>query len=254
MPMTDAARFAYMQARIQARHGDRLTHEQWRQLDACRDLGRYLQRARASDLGKWVRHFAAHDDPLRWERSLRADWTANLMAVTGWVPEAWHAGLHFLRSLPALPVIAHLLRSERPLPWMLDDPFFADFDVSDAASFRASLAASDWAAIAAYWDAEHPVEAWFTAWRGRWPDDDQTTNAELERASRRLTAAWQRPDVGYADWRDNLERQFTALLRRRPRTIQALIGHIGLVSLDMIHLRSGLIRLNVAPHAPEDRQ
>lgn len=254
MPMTDAASYAYMQARIQARHGDRLTREQWRQLDACRDLGRYLQLARASDLGKWVRHFAAHEDPLRWERSLRADWTANLAAVTAWVPERWHACLHWLRSLPGLPGISHLLRGEQPTAWMLADPFFADLDLADTEAFRESLAGSEWAELAAHWDPEHPLEAWFDAWRGRWPGDDLRAAAELDRTCARLAAAWQAPDLDYADWLGGLERQFTALLRRRPRTILALLGHIGLVSLDMIHLRAGLIRLAVAARPAETRQ
>lgn len=251
--MTDAARFSYMQARIHARHGDRLTSDQWRQLDACRDLGRYLQLARASDLGKWVRHFAAHEDPLQWERSLRADWTANLRAVARWAPERWQAGMSWLCSLPALPALSHLLHDERPASWMPPDPFFAGLDLSNPEAFRASLAQSDWAALLEYWDPDHPVDSWFAAWRACWPDDDPQTCAELERVCGRLAEAWRAADAGHADWRDRLERQFTALLRRRPRTILALIGHIGLVSLDMIHLRYGLLRLAVARRSGENR-
>lgn len=244
--MDEGAKFAYMQARIQARHGDRLTPEQWRQLDACRDAGRYLQLARASNLGHWVRHFAAHEDPAQWERSLRADWNQNLLALAEWVPERWRPAMLWLQSLPWLPAINHLLSGERSTRWMTDDPLFADFDLSSDAAFRESLDQSAWAPLVANWDQARPVESWVSAWRTSWPGSNKSTVMLLEQACDDIAATWRAPDTYFGEWHDALEKQFIRMLRRRPRTILAMIGHLGIVSLDMTHLRAGLLRLHVA--------
>ncbi|MBT8443835.1 MAG: hypothetical protein KJO13_03765, partial [Gammaproteobacteria bacterium] len=228
--MDEGARFAYMQARIQARHGDRLTQEQWQQLDACRDAGRYLQLARASNLGHWVRHFAAHEDPAQWERSLRADWNRNLLALTDWVPDRWRATMLWLQSLPLLPAISLLLHGERPMRWMRDDPFFAEFDLSGDDAFRESLHRSAWSPLVAHWYRDHPVESWMSAWRTRWPGRDAATVMQLEQTCDDLAATWRAPDAYVREWHDALEAKFIRLLRRRPRTILAMIGHVGLVS------------------------
>lgn len=234
-----------MQARIQARHGDRLDDERWRQLDNCRDLGRFLQLARESNLREWVQHFAAQDDPSRWERSLRHDWTRNLLQVADWVPDRWHASVLWLRTLPMLPAIGHLLNGEAPAPWMHDEPFFADLDLTDGDAFRDSLADSPWRAMLDHWNPERPVESWLAAWRALWPAGDNAVKADLERTCERLASTWDNADE-QLEWRGALEIEFTRLLRRRSRTILALLGHIGLVSLDMAHLRAGLMRLTIA--------
>lgn len=249
--MNEGAKFAYMQARIQARHGDRLTREQWQQLDACRDAGRYLQLVRASNLGHWVRHFAAHEVPAQWERSLRADWNGNLLALADWVPERWRDAMLWLQSLPLLPAINHLLQGERPPRWMIDDPLFSEFDLSGPDAFRESLQESAWSALLETWDRARPVESWVSAWRTSWPRADSSTVAELEQVCDDLAATWHEPDADFAQWHDVLETRFTRLLRRRPRTILAMIGHVGLVSLDMLHLRAGLLRLHVAAYRSE---
>ncbi|MFW2403518.1 MAG: hypothetical protein ACN4GT_02045 [Gammaproteobacteria bacterium] len=249
--MDERAKFAYMQARIQARHGDRLTQEQWRQLDSCRDAGRYLQLARASNLGHWVRHFAANEDPAQWERSMRADWNRNLLALSDWVPERWRAAILWLQSLPLLPAINHLLHGERPMRWMTDDPLFADFDLSGEHAFRESLDRSAWSPLIANWNPAHPVDSWVSAWRISWPGNDASTNMQLEQACSDIAATWHASDANFGKWHDTLETKFIRLLRRRPRTILAMLGHLGLVSLDMIHLRAGLLRLHVVNHRTE---
>lgn len=254
MPLTDAAAFAYMQARIQARHGDRLTPEQWRQLDTSRDLGRYLQLARASGLDAWARHFDAREDPREWERSLRAEWSSYVESVAQWAPERWHESLSWLQSLPYLPAVEHLLRGEPPPSWARDDPFFAALDLAGPDAFRDSLAASEWSALPAAWRPERPVASWLAAWRTSWPATDPAITAELDRTCRELASAWDEAEPAHAEWLARLEARFTALLRRRSRTILALIGHIGLVSLDLIHLRAGLMRLHVAARTAGDRR
>jgi hypothetical protein len=251
MATTDAALFAYIQARIQARHGDRPDEELWRRLDTSRDAGRYLQLARDSGLRDWVRHFAAHDDPAQWERSLRADWARTLAQLTGWPPREWRAAMLWLRLLPALPAIALILRGTPPPAWVHDDPFFAALDPSDPQAFRASLERSPWQALLEHWDDERPWQSWLASWRALWPAGDERVTAQLEISCGRTAAAWDPAAPDHKHWHAILEREFTRLLRRHPRTMLALFGYIGLVSLDMLHLRAGLIRLHIAQQAPE---
>lgn len=245
MRTTDSATFAYMQARIHARHSDRLNREQWRQLDTCRDLGRFLQLARESNLRPWVQHFSAQDEPSRWERSLRRDWNRNLLQVAQWVPDRWHASIVWLQTLPMLSAVGHALNGERVPPWMHDEPFFAALDLTDHHTLLDSLNETRWQPLADHWDADRPVESWFAAWRTLWPPRDGAVAIELTQACKRIASAWDGTDDQY-EWRDALEIQFTRLLRRHARSILALLGHIGLVSLDMAHLRAGLIRLHIA--------
>jgi hypothetical protein len=245
MPMTESAAYAYMQARIQARHGDRLMRDQWRQLDTCRDLGRFLQIARVGALGQWTQHFTAQEDPAQWEMSLRSDWRANLSQLTDWLPDRWRPAMHFLQSLPALPAIAHLLNGEPPTAWMSTDPFLMQFDLADAETFRASVQSSDRSALMEYWNQEHPAESWLNAWRTTWPATDRENARRLETICREVAASWNGAEADYWQWHDRLERIFTGLLRRQPRSILAMLGHVGLVSLDMLHLRAGLMRLYV---------
>jgi len=245
MRTTDTATFGYMQARIQARHGDRLDQEQWRQLDTCRDLGRYLQLARESNLRQWVQHFAAQDEPARWEDSLRHDWTRNLQQVAKWVPDDWHASILWLETLPMLPAISHMLNGEPAAPWVHAEPFFSELDLTDGQTFRDALNNSHWHALLHHRDPDHPVESWLAAWRALWPAGNKAVAADLEQACKELASAWDSADE-QSEWRRALEARFTKLLRRHTRTILALLGHIGLVSLDMAHLRGGLIRLHIA--------
>ncbi|MEA2078575.1 MAG: hypothetical protein U9P00_01725, partial [Pseudomonadota bacterium] len=52
--MNNVVRFAYAQARLQARHGQRADEKVWRHLHSTGDLSNYLQMARQTVLRPWV--------------------------------------------------------------------------------------------------------------------------------------------------------------------------------------------------------
>jgi hypothetical protein len=65
--------FAYVQARLQARHGQRPSEDRWRLLESSPDLASYLQGARSTSLRPWVVHLPAESSTHQVERSLRID-------------------------------------------------------------------------------------------------------------------------------------------------------------------------------------
>ena len=52
--MTSAAQLAYLQARLQARHGDRPSPDDWRMAEASADLSHYLDALGRTSLKRWV--------------------------------------------------------------------------------------------------------------------------------------------------------------------------------------------------------
>lgn len=142
-----------------------------------------------------------------------------------------------------LPALTHLLGAEPATAWMHEDEFFADLDLTGTDAFHASLGQSDWQALLDHWDPDHPAGSWFAAWRTQWPE--RAPVAELEHACRDLASTWSAA-LERQRWQAALDARCTRLLRRHARTILALIGHVGLVSLDVTRLRAGLIRLHIS--------
>ena len=75
------SRLAYVQARLQYRHGQRPDPERWRLLEANADLGSYLESARSTSLKPWVQHLSADARIHDVERALRRDWRLYVDAV-----------------------------------------------------------------------------------------------------------------------------------------------------------------------------
>ena len=65
--MTERA-FAYVQARVQARHGGRPGPDAWQALEASHTPGHYLAVARAGALARWVDGLAETADLHRTEQ------------------------------------------------------------------------------------------------------------------------------------------------------------------------------------------
>jgi len=248
MTVSEAPVFAYMQARIQARHGERLSAEHWQQLEASRDLGHYLQLLRQTPLVALVRHLSPTDPPSSWERSLRRDWNEYLDQVSDWAPVRWRDTLYWLHLLPVLPGIAHLLAGRDPLPWMREDDFFLGLELSSEEGFRESLAQSRWGELLQHWQDPQPIRAWFYAWQNQLPKGEQATWEHLRAGWARLEQSQSLLLGSRSTWRDSLEKQFVMLIRRRARTVLSLLGHIGMVSLDTQRLRAKLLGLYLASY------
>jgi len=248
MRTRDGPAFAYMQARIQARHGERLSAEQWQQLEASRDLGHCLQLLHQTSLRGMVRHLSPEDLPASWERSLRRDWNRYVDQVSAWAPEKWREMLYWLHLLPVLPGIAHVLAGRDPLPWMQQDDFFLPLDMSNSERFRNSLQASPWGALLPQLQTGHPVLAWLNALHTVFPRGEQESWTQLLGIWSRIEGHLFESPESRSSWREGLEKEFISLIRKQARTVFSLLGHIGLVSLDTQRLRAKLLSLYLADY------
>lgn len=246
MKSGERARFGFMQARIQARHGQRLGGDQWRQLESCREPGRYLQLLQQGSLRWASREMSAGDTVQAWERILRRQWHAYLHEVTGWAPAPWSPFLAWLHRLPQLPMLQHLARGGEVLPWMTQDTRLRGLleRTPDSTATHPGAGATpgespqDVAPVLS-------LDGWYAAWLRRLPGRASPAARELDALRSRMRDVNTSAGPGLAEWREAVEGEFTWLLRRRARSILALVGHLGLVGLDLQRLRGTLLVLAI---------
>lgn len=119
--MSHGARFAYAQARLQARHGMRPTEQLWRRLASTGDLANFLQQAQQTTLRPWVLGLQATQTSHTMELSLRQHFRRYTDEVAGWLPGNWCAVVRAAKRLPDLPALQYLLRGEAAPRWLLED-------------------------------------------------------------------------------------------------------------------------------------
>ena len=217
-----------------ARHSQRPGKEQWQQLEHCRSLEAFLQMARQSSLGGWVRHFEAGDDSGTWERSLRRDWQAYLAQLVSWTPARWQPALAWTAVLPSLPGIARVLSGKPPAAWMDADDFFRGMNLHDSPAFREELGSGPWGALLEAWEDNSPLGAWRLSWQPLWPRHRQS-------ALPRLDAGWHLLDKPEMAWAEELDAFLVGVMRYQQPTILAATAHLGLLSLDLGRLRGNLL-------------
>ena len=254
--MTATAMFNYVQARLQARHGERPNEETWRLLESSTDLGTYLQRARGTALAPCVQSLTPQADTHSIEQSLRRHWQAYCERVAGWAPSPWYAAVSWTRTLPELPFIVHLARGGSARPWMLHDRNLAPLAMEDAQRRRDALAQSPLGAVAEAVAAQtHPLKAWLDAWEKNWPEGETIHGAENFRRviSQYLQGILTRPqaNTGGPELRAPLEKALTAFFRSDAGSIGAVFAHLGLVLLDIERLRGGLVLRALFPRPAE---
>ena len=103
--MSVSPQWSYVQARLHARHGERLQEGDWRLLEAARSVDQFIERARASSLRRFADPLNARMTSHAIERTLRATWRAYVAEVASWVPAEWRAAVLWTSQLPELPLI-----------------------------------------------------------------------------------------------------------------------------------------------------
>jgi hypothetical protein len=240
--------FAYVQARLQARHGQRPSEDRWRLLESSPDLASYLQGARSTALRPWVMHLPSESNAHQVERSVRGDWEAYVGEVSAWVPPPWRAGVDWFATLPYLPFFVHLVRGE-PVPgWMRDDASLGHLATEDLDRRREALAASVMGGIAqGLTEGAAPMVAWLNGWAATWP----AVGAGVARSLLEVRTAFERHDEEIRldpanspagpRLRRPLLARLNTLFRRHSGQIAAVFAHIGLMSLDLERMRGGLV-------------
>jgi hypothetical protein len=236
-------RWSYVQARLQARHGERLQEADWRSLEAARSLDQFIERARATSLRRFAQRLNAGMSSHAIERSLRAAWRDYVEEVAGWGPAEWRPAALWTSHFPDLPAIDALLRGDRP-DWALQEANLAVFtiDKSRAGDLKKSLLAPLMPAP----ERENTVPGrWLAQWRSRLPRGP--TQPALDALADAIKMHAER--LGRADrqetsgpYRRALMRSVTRMFRRHGGSPVAMFCHLALVALDLERLRGGLVR------------
>ncbi|MBI1204071.1 MAG: hypothetical protein GC182_16335 [Rhodopseudomonas sp.] len=245
--MSNQPRWRYVQARLQARHGERLTEDDWRALEAAQSFDHYLDRARATPLRRFVDRLNAAMTSHAIERHLGAAWRDYVAEIATWLDRDWQAATQWTALAPDLPALAALLRDDIPV-WLKHDTRWADFTEGDIPQRLARLEKSPFAPLLPTSDhASSLATRWTAHWRSLWPTPDRTDIRALSALMQliidhhaQLTASLP-PDTS-APHRLDLARAVTRLFRRHGASPVAVFSHLVLVALDLERLRGGLSR------------
>ncbi|UCC55979.1 MAG: hypothetical protein JSU75_11665, partial [Gammaproteobacteria bacterium] len=168
--MHGTALFAYVQTRLQARHGTRPDELVWRRLQGTGDFANYLQLAQHTTLRPWVVSLHPSQDSHEIELTLRRLFRQHVDEVARWVPAAWRPAVEWVRRVPDLPALGHLLAGEAVPAWMRNDPALRTF-TSEHISIRLdAMRQSDCTALVwAFLAGTTLADAWRDCWHELWP-------------------------------------------------------------------------------------
>jgi hypothetical protein len=238
-------RYAYAQARQQARHGSRPTEADWAHVAATADLGALLQVLRGSPVGRWTGRLGNRPGVHEIERRLREEWLREVDEVADWQPRPWRDGVRWLRWIVYLPALQKLARGGRPPAWTRVDPVLAPVVARDPRDRGESLRRTALAPLeAGFASPADTAGAWTRHWRQLWPSHGaarrplesllgETTRMEAQLAT--LPTASRADETLKA-----FERRLQLAFRRNPLSPAAAVAHLGLLALDLRRIRGAL--------------
>ena len=238
-------RYAYSQARLQARYGARPSAADWSLVAATADLGALLQVLRGSPVGRWTGRLGDRPGVHEIERRLREEWLRDVDEVAGWQPGPWRAGVHWLRWIVYLPALQKLARGGRPPNWTRVDPVLAPIVARDPRDRGNALQRTALAPLAPGFVAPADTTgAWIRRWRQLWPAP-QGARRPLEQLLGEAAGTWARLAALPADGRTDealklLERRLALAFRRNPLSPAAAAAYLGLLALDLRRIRGAL--------------
>ena len=241
MGRTDLS-FAFAQARLQSRLGERPAGADWQHLEATRDLGAVLQVLRGGRLARWTARLAARPALHEIERRMREEWLRAVDEVAAWQPPQWREGTRWMRWITYLPALQKLARGGRAPAWMRSDAVLGPIVAREPRERGPALRDTPLAPLAAgFTDPPDVPRAWATHWQTLWPAG-RGAQAPLERFLALLRAQRERlaeaPDGATSlESVQSLERRLTLLFRRHPLSAAAAAAYLGLLMIDLQRLR-----------------
>lgn len=239
------ARFAYAQARLQARYGSRPRAADWGHVAATADLGALLQVLRGSPVGRWTGRLGNRPGVHEIERRLREEWLRDVDEVAGWQPERWRDAVGWLRWIVYLPALQKLARGGRPPAWTRDDPVLGPVVARNPRDRADALRRTALASLAdGFTPPADMAGAWIRHWRQLWPSRGKARTpleALLGEATRLKAQLAALPATARTD--DTLrgfERRLELAFRRNPLSAAAAVAHLGLLALDLRRIRGAL--------------
>jgi hypothetical protein len=236
-----------VQARLQARHGDRLDEAAWRFLEAALSFDHFLERSRATSLRRFTDVIEAKMSSHAIERILRDAWRAYVAELAGWTMPSWQPPVLWAAYFPDLPVLDSLLKGTAP-DWTHEDPVFAAFARSGLPEHGQSFEASPFAPLSPAIERHGSLgKQWLSHWRSLWPQSKagnyRAMNDLVGIVASHFDALARAGLQGTSStYRHDLARAATHMFRRCAGTPVALFSHLTLVALDLERLRGGLIR------------
>lgn len=247
--MSETARFRYVQARLQSRHGDRPDDLVWRRLQSNGDLANYLQAAQQTTLRRWLTGLHSTHSSHEIERLLRRHYRDYVGEVAHWLPTRWIDTIQLIKRIPDLPALQHLMTGETIPAWMFDDPELSTFASENLGTRMEAIQNSELAWLAEGWQQEHAlIDTWLDYWRSKWPRAPRMSAGldHLARLMQEHIHAQQEHTAG-GDQRATLSRKLAAALRRYSFQPAAAVAHLGLVALDLEILRGDLVSRQLYP-------
>lgn len=227
----------YVQARLQARHGERPLENDWRALEAAHSLDHFIERARATSLRRFTDAMNMSMSSHAIERALRAAWRGYVAEVAAWVPREWRAAVLWAAYVPDLPAIDAWLKGDVQ-DWMRRDPVVTDLIDGSKKTALAPLTVEGGGTTVARWQ---------THWRLLWPQKQKAESRLLRELPGTVGAhftllAKAGPQESSGRYRHELAHAVTRLFRHHPAAPIAVFSHLILMALDLERLRGGLVR------------
>jgi hypothetical protein len=246
--------YAYAQARLQSRFGERPHTSDWQHLEATRDVGAVLQVVRAGRLARWTARITARPGVHELERRLREEWMRAVDEVASWQPEQWREGTRWMRWITYLPALQKLARGGRAPAWMRADPILGPIVAREPRERGPSLAGTPLAPLAAGFGTPPDVaKAWAAHWQTLWPDGESARRPLRQvvalMRSHRQRLAEAPPEATSRESMQSLERRLELVFRRHPLSAAAGAAYVCLMQLDLQRLR-GLLAVRALRDAP----
>lgn len=245
--MSQLVTFAYVQTRLQTRHGDRPDERTWQQLETFKELAGFLQNARRTVLRSWVLGMHDHDEYHTLETSLINQYRLYINEVANWQPQPWKQAVYWIKQLPDLPALQYLLTGNTALTWMLDDPRLKLFSATNPEQRIDYMKQSGYAPLIQAWQSGMTLpDAWVQHWQSLWPEKNiKYTPSLLQLVAllyQHLDSFRQSPFTHAWQTRETLIRQLTSLFRKSNFQPVATFIHLALVALDLERLRGDIMQ------------
>ena len=243
--MSVTATFAYVQVRLQARHGARPDEAVWRHLQGTSDFANYLQLARHTPLRHWVTTMDPAQGSDAIESELRRLFRRHVDEIAGWVPPAWRPAVLWVRRLPDLPALQYLLGGEPVPAWLQNDSELREMGCLPVESRREILEQSDCNIfLKASQAGESFPDAWMSHWRALWPRtarQDQGLEM-LGQALHQYLRVLQADSCDSVQTRcETLHGQLVSAFRRYSFQPAAVFSYLALTALELARLRGDLL-------------
>ena len=117
--------FVYVQARLQARYGQRLDAGAWSRLESLADFSLFLKHSRETTMGSWVSAIDDASDVHTLESRLQQYYLDLITEVANWPPKSWRPAVLWTQNLFELPSAAtgqsQAIDPQEPLLAWLDE-------------------------------------------------------------------------------------------------------------------------------------